>query len=176
MFQTTTQEVKPPLRACLPIEDERLIVSPDFGSVFRQWKEWAGDSGLPLWSCFDPLNHAKLLPHIMLVEFYPDRVEDIRIALSGEHVKEHLGSYPKGTLVRDAMPESNYSVMVEANRFCASRGKAAYFIKTMDWSDRHLMVYELLKLPFVKPDGLVTVVCLMRFDLQFDGNTDISKR
>ena len=66
------------------------------------------------------------------------------------------------------MPENNYMASVEANRFCAIEAQAVYFIKTLGWSGRHLMAYELLKLPFIKPDGLVAVICLLRFDLQSD--------
>lgn len=166
MYINPADNNQAPLVACMPLKDEAAVLSPDFRFIFLQWREWADEGGLPDWSKFDPINHPKLLTHVMLVEFDSSRVEDIRIILMGEHVREHFGPCPKGTLCRDIMPKGNFTALVDANRFCAINAKAVYFIKTMHWNNRDLLRYELLKLPFLKSNGLVTVVCLLRFKLE----------
>jgi len=167
MLQSRSELSYPPsLLACKPLDDEALIVSEDFQPLFRQWNHWQKGETLPEWSRFDPLDYPKLLPHVLLVEFHPDNVEDIRIVLMGEHVKGFLGHFPKGTPFREAMPQETFEDVVAANRYCAENACAAYFVKSLGWKARDLLVYELLKLPFSKPDGKIGVVCLLRFGLE----------
>jgi hypothetical protein len=127
-------------------------VHDDLWQFLAFWRAKAA-TGLPRRRQIDPLEIARLLPRVLLLDVEAD---DFRFSLVGEEIAARYGQI-KGRSLRELMSGSDLELTLEEHRQCVSRRLPVYSqnsVQSASLGDRQ--VYQRLLTPFAGDGDAVT--------------------
>lgn len=127
------------------------LADPRFSQLLRHWAE--GRRGLmPARSAIDPIAIKGCLPNIWLHQYLPDE-GDFRCALAGEAVNVAWGASIVGKRMRDFMPPSMLSTVLDSYRQTLHRPALQVSRRRITRPDRVEQSAERLVLPLADDAG-----------------------
>ncbi len=130
--------------------DPSRILSPRLKEILDIWKASGGETGVPSWKLFNPMNFPDLLPTMSVYsnEGTPEEPDYI-LRLEGDLSAQFFNVPTSMTRVRDIHSHSQKDYLVNHLTTAIRLGKPNYIVRNLGWNKgRDFIEYEILSLPY----------------------------
>ncbi len=144
MQSDSFQEV--PLSQLSPHAPQNLV-------IFKHWLSLLGNSRIPLWGAFDPLDIAEALTNCLIVRIEEDDL--YKVQMMGSALVERFGEDTTGRHLFEIYEGNQRDLSLLRLKLIRKRPAALRILSRLETASQALVHIEILGLPFSDADGAI---------------------